>query len=349
MSQAAKKPPNTAPPTREQGRAEYEAKTKSLIFTKDFQSRQEAVMRDTLATVAERVMACILRRSWGEYSLYAIKDDGAPFLQRDICLTLGHPGPNGKWLPMDKSTVSHVVAYYQDRGYLDNRSKLLYPVVSPVLATPTQKYQKLREYPTFYEHWKVAYSAYFEREQVARSTLKEIRIVRNSHYKKWRKEARNANATLLETSESNTETVKLAIVSPFERDLQRHKAAQTQPKNPPVDGGMQFNARQYLFERIAHMQQAFKDTSFANPLIDPKAPEHKKLVDLILEELQSEDEAHVVGYILFVTSKFKGIHGGRFVTPRAPGTEKGPVGLGLLATWARDYSRIELGRGATHA
>ena len=76
--------------TREQARAEYDQATRGLLFTKDFQTRQEALMHDEMATIGERVMAWIVRRSWGECSLYALCENGEPAYQRDCVNDLGN-------------------------------------------------------------------------------------------------------------------------------------------------------------------------------------------------------------------------------------------------------------------
>jgi hypothetical protein len=192
----SKKVAETIQQTREWARGEYETKTKGLIFTKDFQSRQEAVMGDRLATIGERVMAWILRRSWGEYVLYAIKDDGQPAFQVDCA----------RELRVDKRRVAAAVDYYKSRGYLEVRGKLLYPVISPVLASPPPNDKKSGEYRTFLEQWKVAHSADFEELKVARSTVKRITKVLLSDYKKSRHPVESGAVSLLETDREKSET-----------------------------------------------------------------------------------------------------------------------------------------------
>lgn len=184
-----------APPTqqaRDAARAEYEAKTKGLSFTKDFRTRQEALMRDPLATIGERVMAWILRRSWGEYSLYTIKDDGTPAYQVDCANELG----------IDKRKVSNAVAYNQRRGYLENQPKKLYPVIAPISGDPPQKVTRSPDFLQFIEDWKVTHSADFQELEVARSTVERIRKVILSEYKKSRRPNQNGGASLLEIKES---------------------------------------------------------------------------------------------------------------------------------------------------
>jgi hypothetical protein len=329
---SSKKIAETIQQTREWARAEYEAKTKGLSFTKDFQTRQEALMRDPLATVGERVMAWILRRSWGEFRLYAVREDGEPAYQRDCVKELG----------IDKKAVSRAVAYYQKRGYLENQPKLLYPVIAPQLTSPVNTREKSQEYATFYEDWKVAYSCDFQEEEVARSTIKRITKVRLSLYKKSREQKRKAAASLLENLESNSETRPRAVLSPLEASNQRHKQA---PAKPPSEGRTQSedlaNARKILFDHVEHMQKAFPNTPFARPPIDRSDPGDQGTVDRILKEIGTTEEQEIIGFVVWCSARFKGIgKGGMHVQSRAPGTANGPVSLGLLVNWATDYARV---------
>ena len=180
----------------ELARAEYDKATRGLIFTKDFQTRQEALMHDPLATIGERVMAWVLRWSWGEFRLYAIKVDGQPAHQRDCA----------EQLKIDKRRVADAVGYLKSRGYLENRGKLLYPTISPVLASPPPIEEKSGEYRTFIESWKVAHSTDFDELEVARSTVKRITKVLLSDYKKSRAVGTNGGPSLIETLEINKQT-----------------------------------------------------------------------------------------------------------------------------------------------
>jgi hypothetical protein len=317
---------------RERDRALYDRVTNRLLFTKDFQSRQDALINDPLATIGERFMTWVLRRSWGEYSLHAITEQGEAAFQRDFVQAYG----------VDKTRVSRAVSYYQARGYLEQHPKRLIPIMAPRLAVPDPKDEKARPYVQFLENWKVANAADSAVWEDARAIDKHFREVVHAQYRELQKQEKSQNASLLETIESNSETGKLATVSPFERDQKRKsKAAQNQPKTPPVDGGTHvedpFNARDYLYETIARMQQAFPNTSFSKPPIDPRSQEHRLLVRSILNELGTEHEDTVIGYLAWVTAQFKGLTG---QGKRAPGQEKGPQGLGLLVNWARDYARI---------
>jgi len=325
---------------REWARAEYETKTKGLLFTKDFQSRQEALMHDPLATVGERVMAWILRRSWGEYVLYAMKEDGEPAYQRDCARELG----------IDKKQVSNAVAYYQKRGYLENQPKKLYPVISPALSSPNPNCKKSQEFVTFLEEWKVTHSADFQEREVARSTIKRINKVILSEYKKSRELKRKAEASLLETAKTVPETGQRAAVSHFEADNLRHQKA---PAQDPVDEGGVITvaeATSLVMTQIATMQKAFPESPFAKPVIDPRNMGDVGLVHRILHELGSRmdgryDEQHLIGYILHITAQFKGWGlGGSRKSARDPASPTGPKSLGLLVNWAQDYVRLT-GRG----
>ncbi len=326
--------------TREWNRAEYETKTRGLHFTKDFYTRQEALMRDPLATVGERFMAWTLRRSWGEYSLYAIREDGEPAYQRDCVRELG----------LDKTSVSHAVSYYQRRGYLEDRPKLLYPVISPVLVAPNPKEPKVAEYATFLADWKVAHSAENLKWEDARSTIKFFRKLVRSEYKKSREQKRKAAASLLETARSLPRPDQRADISPLEESNRRH---QRTPAQTPVDEGAVITAKEaetLLFKQIATMQKAYPDSPFAKPPIDTNNAGDVGLVNRILQELGSRpngryDEQHLIGYIIHITAQFKGwgLGGSRKAT-RAPNDPTGPKGLGLLVNWAQDYARIA-GRG----
>jgi hypothetical protein len=324
----------------EQARAEYDKATKGLIFTKDFQSRQDALMHDPLATVGERVMAWILRRSWGEFRLYAVQNDGQAAYQRDCVRVLG----------ISKKQVSTAVSYYQKRGYLEKRGKLLYPVISPTLTNP-QKVTDSGNFSEFLEEWKVTNSADFEEEKVLRSTLKKKVEVRLSAYKKWLKARQNGAASLLETVESNSETGQRAVLSPLEESNRRHQHAPAKPTN---EGRTQAedlsNARKLLFDHVEHMQQSFPNTPFARPPINRSDLGDQALIDRILQEIGTTDEQEIIGFVMLCAAKFKGIgRGGMQVQSRSPGTANGPASLGLLVNWAKDYARIAQPRrmGAT--
>lgn len=329
-----------------QATAEYEERTAKLYFTKKFNTALEALMRDRLAPAAERILAWIERYSWGEYSLFAIGQDGLPKYQRDIELELG----------IVKQTVSKTVKYLQQRGYLEDQGKLLIPIVEPVLAGPPEGNPRLWE--AFLDQWKVAHSTDFAEWEVSRANVKRFRAVALSDYKIWKKQKEQETSeasTLCKTSESNTETTaRLQVLTPLEENQRRHTAREGQRENQPethsVDGGMHAKAllegRALLFREIAHMQKAYKNTSFAQEPIDPQRKEHQALVNLILTELGDLEEQYLIGYCCWVTAQFKGIgFGGKKLRTRPPGSQAGPEGLGLLVPWARDYARANAQRG----
>ena len=320
----------------ERGRAEYDAKTKGLNFTKDFYSRQEALMRDPLATVGERVMAWILRRSWGEYSLYAIRDDGEPAYQRDCARELG----------LNKTSVSHAISYFQTRGYLEDRPKLLYPVISPVLVAPNPKKQKVAEYATFLANWKVANSANFQKWEDARSTIKFFQKLVRSEYKKSRKRTQKAPASLLEIYREESESPERADSCTLEAPSTEKRApAETPPAEPKTPETPPL-ARDLLFTQIERMQKAYPDSSFAKPPVNRSDPGDKGLVDRILKTIGNTEE-RIIGFAVYCAGKFKGIDiRGANVKARAPGMDRGPNGVGLLVSWAEDYKRSSAEGGA---
>src|SRR5215471_942478 len=165
---------------------EFRQATKGLSFTSDFNTALEAQMRDSLATIGERVLAWLKRKSWGNRSLYCVSEfDGDPLYQVDCAAEL----------KIDKRSVSKACAYLEKRGYLERRgrSKMLYPCISPALDGPDSgdgtksegNLKKSPEWATFLEEWKVACSTDFHELEVARSTVERIRKVVRSEYKKW--------------------------------------------------------------------------------------------------------------------------------------------------------------------
>ncbi len=333
--------------------AEYEEATQGLGFSKEFHTHNAAVMRDVLEAAGPRFLAWLRRNAWGEYSLFAIGPDGEPLTQADAARDLG----------ISKSRISHVVAYYEARGLVECKGKVLYPVISPGLFPPPEKVADSRNFSKFLEHWKVAHSSDFHELEVARSTVKRIRKVLLSHYKAYRKQETNAGASLLETARPLPDPeAELRSCSPLEESNRRHEetekaaaqAAEEQPKNPPEKGGEQSKGqraramRKLLFEEIARMQRAHPTSEFSRIPIDPKNPDHDKLVTLILAKLGGAwREERVIGWLMWVAAKFKGLGG----TPherkkRAPGMAGGPETLGLLVVWAEDYARIDRGEAA---
>jgi len=301
-------------------------------FTRRWNEELEAVMSDRLSSNVQRITAWAQRWSWGEYSLFAIGRDGHPRYQVDCRAELG----------LTKQAVSNTVSYLQKRGYWEDLPKLIRPVIAPVLG-PLPVLADPEEYKAFVESWKVVHSADFERMEVARDVYWSIKKVLLSEYKKSKRDRTRAAASLLETLESNSETSKPAVLSPFQED-QNRIAASSPPAEKPGRAGMQSKAQAaqaYLFAEIARMQQAYPDSGFAKPPIDPQDPGDQGLVKRIVTELGSYDEEYLVGFVTWCSFKFKGIGlGGKKARARTPGTESGPVSIGLLVNWAQDYARI---------
>lgn len=163
----------------EQRRAEFEEATVGITFTKDFNVALEAVMYDPLETIAARVLAWVKRKSWGNNCLFCVQDPNGDLAFQVDC---------AKNLNVDKRRVSAAMRYFIQRGYIEMRgtAKVVYPVVSPVLAKPPDKDEKSGEYRTFLQDWKVSHSTDFQELEVACSTVKRLRKVLLSAYKEWR-------------------------------------------------------------------------------------------------------------------------------------------------------------------
>lgn len=177
-------------------RAEYDEATKNLQFTKDFNTALEALMNDPVETIAQRVLAWLKRRSWGNFRLFAANEDGSPAFQRDCA----------KDLKIKKQLVSKAVSYWEQRGYLACKGKVMYPVLSPVppaLRLPGEEIvKKSPEWVTFLQLWKVTHSVDFQALEDARSVVKRIRKVILSDYKKSLASETTAAAIKEESSES---------------------------------------------------------------------------------------------------------------------------------------------------
>lgn len=164
----------TLPSDAAQARAEYEAATKDRPFTKDFNAALEALINDPAETIAQRVLAWLKLRAWGNFRLYAVNKDGTPAFQSDCALDL----------KLKKQLVSKAVAYWKLRGYLDCKGKLLYPVISPSPpALPEKSPKKSPEWVTFLQLWQVTHSVDFAALEEARSVVKRLRKVMLSDYR----------------------------------------------------------------------------------------------------------------------------------------------------------------------
>ncbi len=321
---------------RAQASVEYERATNGLLFTKRFNSVLYAIMQDVFESVVVRVQAWGERYAWGEWSLFAIDALGQPKHQVDCCRELG----------LKPRRVSQAVKYLQERGYWEPHAKLIIPVIEPVLTGPSPKEGvESPAWQAFLHHWEVAHSADFEKLEVARATVEQIRKVRLAEYKKWWDQEKKARATLLETArlipDPPASSHPVESLTPFEQSVRRHqKAAQ----GVPVDGGMHaiHQARDFLFGQIERMQLTYPKSEFASPAIDRKLPEHQQLVTLILDKLGSYDNEYLVGYVVWVAAQFKGLGKDNKGVQRSrpPGSNSGPYSLGLLVNWAEDYGRI---------
>jgi hypothetical protein len=323
---------------RAQASADFAAATEDLRFTKQFWETQAAIMDDVLATAFDRVSAWIYRFSWGEFALFCMGADGTPMYQVHCA----------KHLKLSKQTVSKTVVYLQARGYLQPHAKRLIPAIKPVLSVP-KKGEKSREYEDFVEGWKVANSADFERLEVARSTVREIRKVIRSEYKKSQQQKTKASASLLETNRLQSEDQERAALSPLEQSNLRRSAT---PAKTDFDGGQQakalLHARAFLFSEIARMQEVYKTTPFAAQRIDPQNLGDQATVNRMIEELGSTDEEDLVGFVILIAAHFKGFTGtGAKKKERSPDKSTGPQTLGLLVHWAADYGR-KIGKTPGH-
>jgi hypothetical protein len=199
-----------SPDFSEDPRPDFERATRDLYYTKDFNDSLAAIMGDRLATIAERVLAWIKRYSWGCHSLYCIvPDTTVKKFQADCARELG----------VDKRRVSAAVSYLERRGYVKVRGKVLYPVPSPVLgAQPNAGSEKSDEFRSFYEDWKVAHSTDIAEMEVANSTVKRIKKVLLSDYKKYLASRTNGGLSLLrkkEVREKESEADEQTVSAPL--------------------------------------------------------------------------------------------------------------------------------------
>lgn len=195
------------PPSRAELYAEFEEATKDLKFGKDFLSSLEAVIQDDLITAEYRVLAWLKRRAWANYRLFAAQDDGlTPAGQKDCCTDLR----------LDKTTVSHAVAYLKARGYVRTERRLLIPVIAPQAVVVDIRFKRAvsPRFALFFEAWKVAHEAESKELEDARATIKRIQKVVLSAYKKSQTSEKNAGPSLLDPSET------------------------PEPADPPEDGGL---------------------------------------------------------------------------------------------------------------
>jgi len=328
---------------RAKAQLEYERVTEFQTFSKDFNTALDALMRDELASPAQRVLAYIKRYSWGEYSLWAIGADGHPLYQKHC----------GERLGLKKRVISKAVAYLQERGYLVKQPKLLYPVIAPQLTAPDPQTKKSKAYATFLDNWKVANAGDFQRWEDARAVDKHFKKVVHAEFRRDQKSQTrpiNGSASLYRSAGEGPKNPQRAVISPFEADNLRHHKAPAQDPVEEETGITAPQAEELVHSQIATMQQANPNTPFSKPAIDRNNPGDVGLVKRILHELGPLkngrfDEQHVIGYLIHISAQFKGFTlGGARKAPRDPSSPTGPKSLGLLVTWAQDYVRIA-GRG----
>lgn len=221
-------------------RAEYEAATKDLRFSKDFFPALEAIINDPLETIGTRVLAWYKRRSWGNFSLYAINDDGSDAQQSDCALALC----------TRKQYVSRTINYYVKRGYLYREGKKVYPSLSPSLGPKPEKVTRSCDFLEFYEEWKVTHSSDFRDLEVARSTVERIRKVILSGYRESRRARTNGGPSLNENIES-PEREDSQSVSPLSVNEQ-----ETDPTDGPTDLTPILDAFEQIGQRAVDDQDA---------------------------------------------------------------------------------------------
>jgi len=177
-------PPPPLPKDASLERKAYEEAFTGVQFTRDPNSALEAVMRDPMATNGERFIAWLKRSAWGNYRLHAVRADGEDATQADCATELG----------IDKTRLSHVVAYHEKRGYLRREGKRLIPVIAPQLGPQPAKPggPPSTEFSQFLETWKASHATEYAELEAARATLKRIRKVALDDFKKLRAPATNA-------------------------------------------------------------------------------------------------------------------------------------------------------------
>lgn len=185
----------TATLDRSQQRREYDEATAGLKFTKDFMTAIEAVMRDEMAPIGQRIMAWIKFTSWGRYSLFCINEDGTEAFQSDCA----------RDLKIDRRRVSDTFRYFEARGYLERRgiAKVVYPSISPVLTGPDPSIVNMSEaHRTFLDLWCVQCAPDNKELQVHLAAVKRIIKVRNAKEAAWRADGTNPGASLMRDVES---------------------------------------------------------------------------------------------------------------------------------------------------
>lgn len=182
-------------PDYESHRQAFERATAAVNHTKVSNAALEARIDDTFATLSERVEACVWRYSWGNQSLYYCDLDGTPRFQADIA----------RRLKVDRRRVSTTVKWLvaRDRIKMVEPSKMLYPVIAPAPAQPSEIVNLSGMWRTYLQLMDVANSPDLAALKVARSEVKRLQNVLLSGFKKWRSSGTNPPASLLKESKES--------------------------------------------------------------------------------------------------------------------------------------------------
>jgi hypothetical protein len=345
---------------------EYRKATDGLHFTKDFYTNAEAVIRDPMMPPAVRFLTWVKRYSWGENALFAKGADGHPKYQVDFCRETG----------LKKSLVSKTVAWLQMRGHLENHPKLLIAPLHPELTAPESDDRSPR-FRRFLEWWKVACSADFEERKVHAAAIARIDKVKHSLYKKWQTAETNGDASLYRLADQGPDPGLAQVSSLLEEQSVQSAPDPDAAKELPQDGpectpdaapptpleesnrrGRQREeyrertadwtepeAYHFMFGKLAALQDAFPNSEFAHPRIDPEDPYHQAAVSKMLQAFGTHDQDYLMTFWLWVVGEVKGLgqRGKGYKRPgysRAPGDPTGPESLGLMVFWARDYAKL---------
>ena len=190
----------------------------TLPFAPDFLDSLVRRMATSGGDPAERTFAWLLYRASGNQSdkaihLYSVKGEApveTALRQRDCALELAwvEAGHRSEWLdaplPMFRAEAARRGVVALDKtlicdGFTENRARgtvasgtgyELVVVPSPVVADSTEQRKRKgesSEYQEFCDKWRVAHSAEWEKEQVARSFIKRMNRIRLSDYRESRK------------------------------------------------------------------------------------------------------------------------------------------------------------------
>lgn len=187
-------------------------------FTPDFNSSLETLMKDPSATAGERVLAWAKRYAWGNYSDFAVDEEGKPQGQVDCASQIG----------IDKRQVNNAVRFWENRGYLRTEGRLIYPVDSPQPPNRS-KVTDVYDFPSpsfrlFIETWSTAHPDEYEEFERACATAKRIRLQLIQQYRLMRKS---------QTSSTNDEESHLRA-GPKVTAVQDGKSSTTATNDPSI-------------------------------------------------------------------------------------------------------------------